>query len=174
VLTIGRSASAARQSVFSGSYQYLPTATDSSFVTPTFVVSRQSNLEISINTNLANNWLYFNLALINADTGDALDFGREVSYYSGTDSDGRWTEGNQRDSATLPTVPAGTYYLRVEPESAGQAGPAVNYSIAVRRDVPTLILYLLAIGVLLLPPIFVTLRSASFEGRRWQESDFSE
>ncbi len=169
-----RTTAAAREPVFSGSYEYKPSSIDSSFVTPTFPVARQSNLEITISTNLSNNWLYYHLALINADTGDALDFGREVSYYSGTDSDGRWTEGNQRDTATLPAVAAGTYYLRVEPEGAGQAGPPVNYSIAVRRDVPNLLLYLLVIGVLLLPPIFVTLRSASFEGRRWQESDFSE
>ena len=69
---------------------------------------------------------------------------------------------------------AGTYYLRVEPEGAGQSGPPVNYSIAVRRDVPSLFLYFAVIGVLLLPPIFVTLRTASFEGRRWQESDFAD
>ena len=174
LVTIVRGVSAAREPVFSGTYEYRPTSTDSSFVTPTFAVSRQSNLEISIGTNVANNWLYFSLALINADTGDALDFGREVSYYYGTDSDGNWTEGSQRDNATLSTVPAGTYYLRVEPEGAGQSGQAVTYTLSVRRDVPNLIVYLLVICVLVLPPIVVTLRSASFEGRRWQESDFSE
>ena len=174
VAAVVRSTAAAREPVFSASYEYRPTSTDSSFVTPTFPVARQSNLEITISTNLSNNWLYYNLALINADTGDALDFGREVSYYSGTDSDGRWTEGNQSDRATLPAVAAGTYYLRVEPEGAGQSGPPVDYRLSVRRDVPNLFLYLLVIGVLLLPPLFVTLRSASFEGRRWQESDFSE
>ena len=169
-----RIASAAREQVFAGSYQYRATSLDSSFVTPSFALSEDSNVEVAINTNLANNWLYFNLALINADTGTALDFGREVSYYYGTDSDGRWTEGSQRDRATLPSVAAGTYYLRVEPEGAGQSGPPVNYSIAVRRDVPSLFLYFVVIGVLLLPPIFVTLRAASFEGRRWQESDFAD
>jgi hypothetical protein len=40
--------------------------------------------------------------------------------------------------------------------------------------VPSLFLYFVVIGVLLLPPIFVTLRTASFEGRRWQESDFAD
>lgn len=165
---------AAREPVFSGTYVYRPGSSDSSFVTPTFQVSRQSNLEFNIKTDLSNNWLYYSLAIINADTGDALDFGREVSYYTGTDSDGRWTEGSQRDRATLPTVAAGTYYLRVEPEGAAQAGSPVHYSIAVRRDVPNLLLYLFAIGVLLVPPVVVSMRSASFEGRRWQESDFSE
>ena len=169
-----RTASAAREQIFSGSYQFQPTSIDSSFVTDTFQVARDSNLELTISTNLTNNWAYFNFALINSDTGDALDFGREVSYYYGTDSDGRWTEGSQVDDATLSTVKAGTYYLRVEPEAGTLGGPPVTYSLKIRRDVPSPIYYVLAIVILLVPPIFVTLRAASFEARRWQESDFSE
>ena len=116
-------ASAAREQVFAGSYEFQPTSIDSSFVTDTFQVTRDSNLELTISTNLTNNWAYFNFALINSDTGDALDFGREVSYYYGTDSDGRWTEGSAVDVATLSTVTAGTYYLRVEPEGGTPGGP---------------------------------------------------
>ncbi len=169
-----RAASAARERVFAGSYTYEPTSIDSSFVTPTFRVARDSNLELRISTDLANNWIYFNFALINSDTGDALDFGRETSYYSGRDSDGNWSEGSRSDSATLSTVPAGTYYLRVEPEGPSQSGPAVRYSLELRRDVPSPAYYAIAFVVLLIPPIFVTLRAASFEARRWQESDFAK
>ncbi len=137
-------------------------------------MNRASNLELTISTNLTNNWAYFNFALINSETGVALDFGREVSYYYGTDSDGRWTEGSAADVATLSTVEAGTYYLRVEPESGTPGGPPVNYSLKIRRDVPSPVYYVLAILVLLLPPIFITLRAAAFEARRWQESDFAD
>ena len=38
------------------------------------------------------------LALINDDTGVAYDFGKEVSYYFGRDSDGSWTEGADRQT----------------------------------------------------------------------------
>ncbi len=168
-----RAISADREPVFTGSYQFRPGAADASFVTPSFRVSRDSNLELSIVTNLANSWAYFNFALINDETGDALDFGREVSYYYGTDSDGRWTEGSPTETARLSTVPAGTYYLRVEPEGPSPTGPPVAYALRVRRDVPSPLFYILAIGLLLLPPVAVTLRSASFEARRWQESDFA-
>ncbi len=176
LLAVGvvRAASAARERVFAGSYTYAPTSIDSSFVTPTFRVARDSNLELRISTDLANNWIYFSFALINSDTGDALDFGRETSYYSGRDSDGNWSEGSRSDSATLSTVPAGTYYLRVEPEGPSQSGPAVRYSLELRRDVPSPAYYAIAFVVLLIPPIFVTLRAASFEARRWQESDFAK
>ena len=174
VVGIIRAASAAREPIFQGSYEFRPTAADASFVTPTFTVSRDSNLELTIVTNLTNNWTYFNFALINSETGDALDFGREVSYYSGVDSDGRWTEGSATDVARLPSVAAGTYYLRVEPEGQGGAGPPVNYALRIRRDVPSPLFYILAVCALLVPPILVTLRAASFEAKRWQESDFAE
>ena len=84
------------------------------FVTPTFeLTGRESNAEVAIRTDLNNNWIYFNFALINEDTGQAFDFGREVSYYR--DSDG--TEGSRNNSVVIPDVPAGQYYLRVEPET---------------------------------------------------------
>lgn len=171
VAGVVRAASAARETVFAGSYEFRPAAIDSSFVTPTFTVSRAANLELTITTNLTNNWVYFNFALINGDTGDALDFGREVSYYYGSDSDGPWSEGSAVDVATLSAVPAGSYYLRVEPE-AGSQTPVV-YSLKVRRDVPSAVYYVLAVIVLLIPPVFVSIRAMAFETARWQESDFA-
>ena len=94
-------------------------AAEASFVTDTFEVKgHPSNVEISIHTDLNNNWAYFNFALINEDTGQGYDFGREVSYYTGRDSDGAWSEGSPNDSVIVPSVAPGTYYLRVEPEMA--------------------------------------------------------
>jgi hypothetical protein len=167
-----RMISAARQPVFSATYTYQPGAADSSFVTPIFEIGpRPSNAEVSISTNARNNWIYFDLALINADTGDAFDFGREVSYYFGSDSDGSWTEGADRDDAVLPTVAPGRYYLRVEPETEKNSGP-VAYTITVKRDVPSPIFYLIGLVVLLIPPVFVWMREKGFERLRWNESDW--
>ena len=161
---------AARAPVFTSTYTYQPGAADTSFVTPVFDIgTRPGNVEVTIGTNLRNNWIYFDLTLINADTGDAFDFGREVSYYFGTDSDGSWTEGSQKDDAVLPTMAPGHYYVRVEPETE-QTSPPVAYTITVRRDVPSPIYYLIALGLLVLPPGVVSLRAAAFERRRWEES----
>ena len=79
--------------VFQNTYLFTPgSKTDAAFVTPTFeLTGRDSNVEISIRTDLINNWAYFNFALINEDTGQDFDFGREVSYYR--DSDG--SEGSR-------------------------------------------------------------------------------
>jgi hypothetical protein len=160
--------------VFSGTYDYSQRpGQEASFVTPVFEIGgHTSNVELKINTDLSNNWAYFSFALINEQTGEAYDFGREVSYYYGTDSDGRWTEGDRVNTATVPTVPPGHYYLRVEPDMA-QGSVPVHYSLQVNRDVPSFMFFLIAAVLLLIPPIWLTGRAYRFEFNRWQESDYA-
>lgn len=160
--------------VFEQRYSYTQGRSgEASFVTPIFQLQgRPSNVEIDLRTDLANNWAYFSLALINDETGEALDFGREVSYYFGRDSDGSWSEGSAGDTAFLPSVPAGRYYLRVEPQMApGSQG--MSYQITVRRDVPRSLFFWLAVVLLLIPPVVASIRRFSFEATRWQESDYA-
>src|SRR5262252_844440 len=91
---------------------------EASFVTDVFELrGHTSNVELTTTANVNNNWIYLNYALINQDTGHAYNFGREVSYYHGYDEDGSWSEGSTKDTVTVPSVPPGNYYLRVEPES---------------------------------------------------------
>jgi hypothetical protein len=161
--------------VFVQKYSFSPRAAgEHSFVTSVFdLKGHPSNVEVAIETDLNNNWAYFNLALINADTGQAYDFGREISYYTGKDSDGTWTEGKKEDSVVLPEVPPGKYYLRVEPEMDAAAKADINYIISIRRDVTTLFFFFIGFAAILIPPIVVTIRSATFEKRRWDQSDYS-
>jgi hypothetical protein len=158
---------------FSDHYAYSQGATslksDSAFVTPAFQLDgRDSNVELSIHTDLDNNWAYFNFALINDKTGQTFDFGREVSYYH--DSDG--SDGNRNNSVIIPTVPSGQYYLRVEPEMA-TGSPFMRYELELRRNVPNYGFFGLAALLLLIPPAFTTFRRGSFEAARWRESDYA-
>ena len=125
---------------------------------------------MSTATDLDNSWAYFNFALINAESGQTYDFGREVSYYSGYDSDGSWTEGNRRDSVIIPSVPPGHYFLRIEPESDRKPG-RISYTVTVTHDYPVGYWFWIAAGLLVVPAILITWRSINFEHRRWQESD---
>lgn len=164
---------AKKEPVFQSSYQLNsgPPAGEASFVTDTFeLAGRTSSVEITTSAPVRNNWIYLNYALINQDTGQAWDFGREVSFYSGHDSDGSWSEGSQSDSVIVPSVPPGHYYLRIEPE-ADPRHPATVYTVQVKRDVPVVGFYGIGFLVLLIPPIFMTWRSVSFERSRWSESD---
>jgi hypothetical protein len=142
-----------------------------SFVTDVFELKgRTSNVEVKTFSPVNNHWIYVNYALINHDTGEAWDFGREVSYYQGYDSDGSWTEGKQNDVVVVPSVPAGHYYFRIEPE-ADPTLPGIPYTVDVRRDVPVAGIYGIAFIILLLPPLIISLRAYSFERTRWEESD---
>jgi Domain of unknown function (DUF4178) len=144
---------------------------EASFVTDVFnLEGRTSNVEVTTSANVDNSWIYLNYALINQDTGQAWDFGREVSYYHGYDSDGSWSEGSQKDTVIIPSVPAGHYYLRIEPE-VDATHPPISYSLQVKRDVPVLGFFGIAFLALLIPAIVITWRSLSFERARWAESD---
>lgn len=161
------------QKVFERKYSFTPGTAEASFVTPVFQVrGRESNVQVTINTDLRNDWAYLSVALINDNTGVAYDAGKEIGYYFGTDNDGNWSEGSRSASITIPGVPEGLYYLRVEPEMERDGRPhAMNYAIVVERGKPAFFWFVVAWLALLIPPIFTSIRAFSFENRRWAESD---
>ncbi len=153
---------------------------EASFVTPVFELKgHASAVEVEVATDLRNDWAGFNFALINEDTGTAYDFGKEVSYYYGSDSDGSWSDGSSKASLTVPSVPSGRYYLRVEPEMDSKSGAtmfnseAMRYEIKVKRDAPSLVFFAVAFVLLFIPPVYVTIKTFKFESQRWAESDLT-
>jgi hypothetical protein len=163
------------EEVFSQEYS-LPSQ---SFVTPVFELKgRPSNVVIQLKTEFDNTWAYFSCALINEDTGQAWDVGKEVSYYHGVDGGESWSEGDKGAHITLPTIPSGKYYLRVEPESDDKAS-AGRYMITIKRDVPHYVWYVLAFIALFSWPIFRSTigkrgGGSSFESKRWEQSDLGD
>jgi hypothetical protein len=156
------------QLVYQNSFAYRTGSGEKSLVTSVFeLTGRPSNAVVQSTANVSNNWLYLSMALINDDTGTAYDFGREIDYYFGSDSDGSWTEGSLSDQAVLPAVPPGRYYLRIEPEGSAPAA----YSIRVYRDVPRWTPFLMTLAALFILPGFAFWRSHTFEYKRWSESD---
>jgi hypothetical protein len=165
--------SGAESTAFTGSFRFDPASAEPAFVTEPFELSgRTSNVDISLDSNLSNNWMVVNLALINEETGVALDFGQALEYYFGVEAGESWSEGSRYGRVVLPSVPAGRYYLRVEPEGDAASRAQVDYSVRVRRDRPAWGLYGIALVLLFIPPLAVTLRHAAFEGQRWNQSDY--
>jgi hypothetical protein len=171
LLLAARELTAAREQLFAEEYAFQPRATaESAFVTEPFTLREAGTIQFEIDTSVNNSWAYFDLALIDTKTGTALNVAREVSRYSGVDQDGSWSEGAATARILIPRVPAGEYYLRVDPEG-DQANPNIQYRLRVRRDVVSLWPYLIALLLLGLGPAWHLIRTASFENRRWQESD---
>lgn len=157
VLALGFAAFAAREELFRATY-ILP-RTPAAFVTDVFEVKGRPTAVVIDTKAPSNTEAYFHYALISQDTGRAWDFGRELGE-SGA------------DRAVVPSVPAGKYYLRVEPEVV-ETSAGVNYEIRVRRDVPVEGFYVIAGLLILLPPVARSIMAGRFEGRRWQESDYA-
>lgn len=138
-------------------------------VTPPFQVEgRPSALRVRLETNLRNAWAAFELTLVDEATGRTREFTREVGYYEGYEDGERWTEGDQDGTASVPSVPAGTYRLIIAPQAAGP----VMYNVRVARGGPAVSLYFLALLALLIPPAVRGLQHVSFEHSRWMESDY--
>lgn len=162
-------ASASGEKVYEGGFDFAATDAERSRVGEIFEVKgRTSNLEVTIDTNLEQRWSFVSMALIDADTDRALNFGRELSYYHGTEDGEGWSEGSKYERLYVPRVPAGRYYLRVEPETDA---PQLSFRVTVRRDVPLKRLPLIALALLLVPALWASLRQDSFESTRWMESD---
>ena len=173
LLLAGFDLASSKSTVFDSNYRLNPGEPkgEASFVTDVFnLQGRISNVQVTTSANVDNSWIYLNYALISQETGQAWDFGREVSYYHGYDSDGSWTEGSRKDEVVIPSVPSGHYYLRIEPEVDPKHPPLV-YTVLVRRDVPVPGIFGVAFLALLLPAVAITWRSISFERARWAESD---
>jgi len=132
------------------------------------LTGRTCNLTFKTTADVENRYLYNNYTLIDEKTQKAFDFGREVEYYHGRDSDGPWTEGSRTDEVTVASIPAGRYFMLIEPQSDQQV---VNYSVAIRRDVCELWPFIVLILLILIPPAILKYRQWSFEVERWKESD---
>jgi uncharacterized protein DUF4178 len=164
---------AKKEPVLQQTYQFdrAEAKSEPSFVSDEFALGGgTSTVEVKTYAPVDNQWIYLNYALINLDTGQAWDFGREVSYYHGYDSDGSWSEGKQTDSVVIPSVPPGHYYLRIEPETDPSL-PRIAYTVDVIRDVPVFGIYGIAFLALLLPALIISWRAYTFERSRWSESD---
>jgi Domain of unknown function (DUF4178) len=135
------------------------------------VGSRPRPLGMSIKSDVDNSWVAVNAVLTNAQTGEALTVGREIGYYSGWDGGESWSEGGRESLVRFPQVMPGTYTLTVEVDAAPDAQRPVTAAVSLYRSPPRWLNLFLLLGLLLVPPIWVTIRAAGYETRRWAESD---
>ncbi|TBR21408.1 DUF4178 domain-containing protein [bacterium] len=155
--------------VFSQDYAVdLSSGTEHAFVTPEFdLPGRPSSVRVDVESNVSNSWAFLRMALIDAETGTAQHFEREVSYYWGTDDGESWSEGSRSDTVYLSRVPPGRYYVHVDPEASG----SFSFKLRVTRDSPRAFHLFVAVGLLLLPFGWTWARHHVFEVSRWAESD---
>ncbi len=153
VMGLGMSTFSRHEEVYRQSYNFSKEA----YVTPTFELKgHTSTVEIKTTTGRGLD-VFINYALIDTASNKAWDFARHIE--------------ECHDTALVPSIPPGIYYLRVEPEFDSQ--PDNTYEIVVRRDVPSVAWLWLAGILILVPPCLKGLSGTSFETLRWAESDYA-
>jgi hypothetical protein len=139
-----------------------------------FELKGRENLRVTGTANVSNNWLYVAGDLINEETGLVQSFDLPIEYYFGTDGGESWKEGGPQETAYVSALPAGRYTMRLEAqwEKWNQADPP-KLSVRVEQGVPRLLNLILALVALAVIPLFVAIRHASFESKRWADSAFN-
>lgn len=152
-----------------------PTA---SVTTPQTVFSKQfelkgnRNVRITANAPVNNAFADLDIDLINEQSQEVESVNVPIEYYSGSDSDGAWTEGNQTQDATLSALPAGKYTLKVAGTWQNFSQP-MQVNVKVEQNVSRGVNFCCALVLLSLLPIFGLIRKFTFESRKWSESMFS-
>jgi ribosomal protein L37AE/L43A len=134
------------------------------------ITGKPHKIAVKNETTLNNNWIGLDMMLVNKATGAAWPAARELSYYSGYD-DGAWSEGSRDDEVVFLNIPAGTYYLTLDPDMAPEKPVAVRDTVEVHTAGAGWSNFVLVMIFLIIFPVFSAMRHAAFEARRWAESD---
>ncbi|NNE98794.1 MAG: DUF4178 domain-containing protein, partial [Pyrinomonadaceae bacterium] len=95
-----------------------------------------------------------------------------IEYYYGVSGGESWSEGGQTNDATISSVPAGKYRLRIEGSWKDWNRP-MPIRVKVEQNIVRGVNFWLAFIFLAIGPIIGVFKKLSFETRRWSESMYS-
>ena len=154
------------------------------------ITGHPSAIRISAQSDqLDNDWIDLDYSLVDKRTQESFDAYGLAEHYSGSDSDGSWSEGDTRPKTRLSSIPPGTYDLVVELSAhrwvqnastsffgaqTGMVDPnptLVPVTINVDRGGMFAGNVILALILILIWPGFVLWRHLAFEQRRRGSND---
>jgi hypothetical protein len=140
--------------------------------TQTFQLEREArSVVLRHDTDLDNNWLGLNMTLVEKNSGRAWVSQTDVAYWHGYD-DGTWSEGDRSRELVFRDLPAGNYFLVIDPEFSAEKRVGVADRVRVIRDQAAWSNFFFLLVFLALLPMYSRYRVASFEAKRWEDSDF--
>ena len=137
-------------------------------------LSGSSHALIELLSNINQTWMTVNVRVVPDGSLAAPThvFEKELSFYSGYDSDGEnWSEGDQRAEFLLNGLPKGEY--RVLLTASNEPGRTAYLTARVVLAPTIWSNFWLALFLLTLPPVWLTFRSRSSERNRWRESEYN-
>ena len=137
-----------------------------------FDVKASRNLRITASAPVTNSFADLDVDLINEQSQEVESVSVPIEYYQGVEDGESWTEGGQSQDATLSSLPAGKYTLRVEGTWQNWQQP-MPVSLKVEQNVNRGVNFGCAFLILLIVPLLGIFRKFSFESSRWKDSMFS-
>lgn len=131
----------------------------------------RSNIDFEITAPVDNNWLELAITLVNKDNGKEYTVQQGVEKYSGYSDGESWSEGSNSESIMMHSVPAGNYFMRIDP--AKGAGSVSYFRLIATYDVPIWRNFFIFLLFALLPLVGLLITVMVKEGRRWQNSPFT-
>lgn len=136
-----------------------------------FDLKGNRNVRITAGAQVDNSWADLDVDLINDQSLEVESVNVPVEYYTGVDEGEAWSEGGKTTDATLSSLPAGKYTLRVE--GSWQNWQAqMPVSVKVEQNVNRGVNFCCALILLLIVPILGLFRKFTFESGRWKDSMF--
>lgn len=149
-----------------GTHEFRP------FLTPSFkLADGPSPLEITVGSDVDNNWLEATVILINDQTNESWEVTKGIEYYHGWEDGESWSEGSNEMSIVLSAIPEGKYHLNIYPVSGDPSQTDVH--IRVVSNVTLWRNIFMTILILCPYPLYCWFRMRTFEKRRWMNSDYS-
>jgi hypothetical protein len=131
----------------------------------------RSNIDFEITAPVDNNWFELGIALVNKDNGKEYNVQHGVEKYSGYSDGESWSEGSNTETVMMHSVPAGNYFMRLEP--AKGTGSVSYFRLIATYDVPIWRNFFIFVLFALLPLGGLLIMVMVREGRRWQNSPFT-
>ncbi len=122
-------------------------------------------VELEINTNVNNSWVYYDISVIDEHNEEVYSLGKEISYYHGYEGGESWSEGSRQTSAFFKVSKAGDYLLLFNaPENRHSVATQVIIKEGVIR--PYYFVWLL-IFFFAASTLYV-IRYASYQAKLWK------
>ena len=148
-----------------------PSAPQVAFSKP-FDLRGSRNVRITASSAFSNSGADLDIDLINEQNNEVESVNIPISYFQGVDDGESWTEGSPSEDATMSSLPAGKYTLRVEGSLENITQP-LPIMLKVEQNVNRGVNFICALLVLLIVPVLGLIRKWSFESSRWKDSMFS-
>ena len=137
-----------------------------------FELKSNRNVRITATAPVNNSAADLDIDLINEQNNEIESLSIPISFYQGVEGGESWTEGSPTNDATLSSLAAGKYRLRIEGTLENVTQP-LTVDLKVEQNVNRGVNFLCALIVLLIVPVLGLIRKMSFESRRWKDSMFS-